>query len=213
HNGLTRGGRFAFQREEKAIHPGYRLVGLGAACQRQQQRQASDHGCRRADSGIFDKPAKQHGGHPINVRVKTRSGPLRAVKRRRRGPVQSSPEREVCRAGMDGHVWGGQAGGEIEGGSLMPIAALETALYRIQLPVALSDSTHGTMTHFELVTVRLRDSDGAEGVGWTYTTGAGGAAVHALIDQGLRGVLQGADPDAIEALWHKMWWRLHYGGR
>ena len=95
----------------------------------------------------------------------------------------------------------------------MSIATIETGLYRIQLPVPLSDSTHGTMTHFELVTVRLRDSDGAEGVGYTYTTGAGGAAVRALIDRGLRGVLQGADPDQIEALWHKMWWSHHYGGR
>jgi L-alanine-DL-glutamate epimerase-like enolase superfamily enzyme len=95
----------------------------------------------------------------------------------------------------------------------MPIGTLDTALYRIELPVPLSDSTHGTMTHFELVTVRLRDSDGAEGVGYTYTTGAGGAAVHALIDQGLRPVLLGADADAIEALWNRMWWKLHYGGR
>jgi len=95
----------------------------------------------------------------------------------------------------------------------MPVTALDTALYRIQLPVPLSDSTHGTMTHFELVTVRLRDSDGAEGVGYTYTTGAGGAAVHALIDQGLRPVLMGADADQIEALWTRMWWALHYGGR
>ncbi len=96
----------------------------------------------------------------------------------------------------------------------MPIiTSLETGLYRIKLPVPLSDSTHGTMTHFELVTVRLRDSDGVEGIGYTYTTGAGGVAVHALIDQGLRPVLQGADPDRIEALWQTMWWRLHYGGR
>ena len=95
----------------------------------------------------------------------------------------------------------------------MKIASLDTALYRIELPVPLSDSTHGTMTHFELVTVRLRDEDGAEGVGYTYTTGVGGAAVHALIDQGLRSVLTGADADLIEALWNKMWWRLHYGGR
>src|ERR1700733_15464480 len=95
----------------------------------------------------------------------------------------------------------------------MKIASLDTALYRIQLPVPLSDSTHGTMTHFELVTVRLRDSDGAEGVGYTYTTGAGGAAVHALIDQGLRPVLMGADASQIEALWTQMWWKLHYGGR
>ena len=95
----------------------------------------------------------------------------------------------------------------------MRIASLETALYRIELPVPLSNSTHGTMTHFELVTVRLRDEDGAEGVGYTYTTGAGGSAVHALIDQGLRHVLMGADADLIEALWTTMWWRLHYGGR
>src|SRR5580692_5803693 len=95
----------------------------------------------------------------------------------------------------------------------MPVTAVDTALYRIQLPVPLSDSTHGTMTHFELVTVRVRDGDGAEGVGYTYTTGAGGAAVHALIDQGLRPVLLGADADQIEALWSRMWWKLHYGGR
>jgi L-alanine-DL-glutamate epimerase-like enolase superfamily enzyme len=95
----------------------------------------------------------------------------------------------------------------------MTIASLETALYRIKLPVPLSDSTHGTMTHFELVTVRLRDSDGAEGVGYTYTVGTGGAAVHALIDQGLRPVLLGADAERIESLWTQMWWRLHYGGR
>ncbi|HSU06194.1 MAG TPA: mandelate racemase/muconate lactonizing enzyme family protein [Acetobacteraceae bacterium] len=93
------------------------------------------------------------------------------------------------------------------------ITALDTALYRIELPVPLSDSTHGTMTHFELITVRLRDTSGAEGVGYTYTVGAGGAAVLALIDQGLRPVLVGADADCIEALWQRMWWRLHYGGR
>jgi L-alanine-DL-glutamate epimerase-like enolase superfamily enzyme len=95
----------------------------------------------------------------------------------------------------------------------MKIASLDAGLYRIELPVALSDSTHGTITHFELITVRLRDSDGAEGVGYTYTVGAGGAAVLALIEQGLRPVLLGADADNIEALWQKMWWHLHYGGR
>ncbi len=95
----------------------------------------------------------------------------------------------------------------------MPIASLDTGLFRIELPMALSDSTHGTITHFELITVRLRDADGAEGVGYTYTVGAGGSAVHALIDQGLRPVLIGADAEQIEALWQKMWWHLHYGGR
>ncbi len=95
----------------------------------------------------------------------------------------------------------------------MKIATLDCGLYRIALPLALSDSTHGTITHFELITVRLRDSDGAEGVGYTYTVGAGGAAVLALIEEGLRPVVIGAEADDIEALWQRMWWRLHYGGR
>jgi L-alanine-DL-glutamate epimerase-like enolase superfamily enzyme len=95
----------------------------------------------------------------------------------------------------------------------MWIASLDTGLYRIELPVALSDSTHGTITHFELITVRLHDTDGAKGVGCTYTVGSGGSAIHALIDQALRPVLIGAEADAIEALWQKMWWHLHFGGR
>ena len=36
------------------------------------------------------------------------------------------------------------------------IDAVETGRYRIPLESALSDSTHGTMTAFELVTVRVR---------------------------------------------------------
>src|SRR6201986_49917 len=94
----------------------------------------------------------------------------------------------------------------------MKLTSLDTALYRIELPVPLSDSTHGTMTHFELVTVRLGDKDGAEGVDSTSTTEDGGSAPQALIDQGLRPVLLGADADQIEALWTRMWWKLHYGG-
>lgn len=98
-------------------------------------------------------------------------------------------------------------------GTQTMIAHLQTGFYRIELPVVLSDSTHGAITHFELVTVRIRDADGTEGVGYTYTVGHGGAAVHALIERDLRPILIGADPGAIEALWQQMWWRLHYGGR
>lgn len=85
--------------------------------------------------------------------------------------------------------------------------------YRIPLPTALSDSTHGTILGFELVTVRVRDADGAEGVGYTYTVGTGGAAVHALVARDLEPVLTGSDADRIESLWQTMWWALHYGGR
>ena len=85
--------------------------------------------------------------------------------------------------------------------------------YRIPLPHVLSDSTHGEITHFELVTVRLRNADGVEGVGYTYTVGAGGGAIHSLIDRELRPLLEGADGGRIEGLWERMWWHLHYVGR
>ena len=95
----------------------------------------------------------------------------------------------------------------------MAIRALQADHYRIPLPVALSDSTHGTIRAFELVTVRLRDDEGAEGVGYTYTVGTGGAAVHSLVARDLAPLLGGRDADRIEEIWQAMWWALHYGGR
>jgi hypothetical protein len=47
------------------------------------------------------------------------------------------------------------------------ISAVEADHYLIPLPEVLSDSTHGDMPNFELVTVRLRDAEGAEGVGYS----------------------------------------------
>ncbi len=95
----------------------------------------------------------------------------------------------------------------------MQIREIRADHYRIPLPVALSDSTHGTLTAFELVTVRLRDAEGAEGVGYTYTVGRGGAAVHALVARDLAPLLAGREAERIEGLWQAMWWALHYGGR
>ncbi|MBM4442772.1 MAG: mandelate racemase/muconate lactonizing enzyme family protein [Candidatus Rokubacteria bacterium] len=94
-----------------------------------------------------------------------------------------------------------------------PIRQVEAGCYRIPLPVTLSDSTHGSIAAFELVTVRVRDADGAEGVGYTYTVGTGGRAAHALIAHDLTPLLTGRDPERIEALWQAMWWHVHYGGR
>jgi L-alanine-DL-glutamate epimerase-like enolase superfamily enzyme len=93
------------------------------------------------------------------------------------------------------------------------IAALDVGHYRIPLPVVLSDSTHGEITHFELVTVKLIARDGAEGTGYTYTVGAGGTAIRALIARDLAPALLGEDEERLEALWERMWWRLHYVGR
>lgn len=93
------------------------------------------------------------------------------------------------------------------------IESMTTDLYRIPLATKLSDSMHGDMIDFELVTVRLRDADGAEGLGYTYTVHAGGAAIQVMIDHYLRDLVVGQDADLTEKIWTDLWWRLHYAGR
>jgi L-alanine-DL-glutamate epimerase-like enolase superfamily enzyme len=93
------------------------------------------------------------------------------------------------------------------------IKRIDTGLYRIPLETVLSDSTHGTMTHFELITVRIHNEDGAEGMGYTFTVGANGSAILAQIVRDLTPMLIGQEADRIEVLWQRMWWKLHYGGR
>lgn len=93
------------------------------------------------------------------------------------------------------------------------IESVKADLFRIPLASRLTDSTHGDMDYFELVTVVVRDVDGAQGVGYTYTVNAGGQAVAVMIDRYLSEVLVGQDADLIESLWKKMWWHLHYAGR
>ncbi len=95
----------------------------------------------------------------------------------------------------------------------MKITAIDSAVYRVPLDMPLSDSTHGEMSAFECITVRLTDDEGLEGLGYTYTPGTGGLAIHALIDSYLKPELLGQDPRRIEQLWWKMWWRIHYAGR
>ncbi len=93
----------------------------------------------------------------------------------------------------------------------MTVAALEAGHFRIPLPATLSDSTHGEITHFELITARVRAADGAEGTGYTYTVGVGGGAIRALLED-LAPVVVGQDPERIEAIWDRLWWASHYVG-
>ena len=86
------------------------------------------------------------------------------------------------------------------------IASLECGLYRIPLPVALSDSTHGLIRHFELVTATVRDGDDAEGVGYTYTVGRNGGAIHDTLAREIAEIVAGQDADLIEHLWNRVWW-------
>jgi len=93
------------------------------------------------------------------------------------------------------------------------ITSIEPGFYRIPLPTVLTDSMHGEMRAFELNTIRIRDSDGAEGVGYTFTVGRNGAAIDAVLSREFPEIMNGEEADEIERLWHKAWWALHYGGR
>ena len=93
------------------------------------------------------------------------------------------------------------------------VSSVETGFYRIPLPTVLTDSMHGVMRAFELVTVRVRDGDGAEGVGYTFTVGRNGGAIHDILAREVPEIVAGGDADRIEFLWNRLWWELHYGGR
>ena len=90
---------------------------------------------------------------------------------------------------------------------------IEAGHYRIPLPEVLTDSTHGAMAAFELITCRVTDAEGAEGTGYTYTVGRNGGAVHHILAHEIAELAAGQDADRIEAMWQHVWWGLHYGGR
>jgi L-alanine-DL-glutamate epimerase-like enolase superfamily enzyme len=95
----------------------------------------------------------------------------------------------------------------------MNIQKLDTRHFRIPLRTSMTDSTHGEMTHFEVVMVIITADDGTQGIGYTYTIGQGGAAVKSLVNEAFKPLLEGQNPRHIEQLWEKMWWQLHYIGR
>jgi L-alanine-DL-glutamate epimerase-like enolase superfamily enzyme len=93
------------------------------------------------------------------------------------------------------------------------IDTVESGYYRVPLPTILTDSMHGIMRDFELITARVRDTDGAEGVGYTFTVGRNGGATHHVLSREIAEIVAGQDADRIEWLWNRLWWDLHYGGR
>jgi len=93
------------------------------------------------------------------------------------------------------------------------IEDIEADCWRVPLDETLHDAKHGAHTHFELITVRVRLSDGLEGTGYCYTGGRGGRAILAVIEHDLRSFLLGQDAADVEALNAAMGWHLHYVGR
>ncbi|PRY21392.1 L-alanine-DL-glutamate epimerase-like enolase superfamily enzyme [Aliiruegeria haliotis] len=57
--------------------------------------------------------------------------------------------------------------------------------------------------------VTIRDSDGFEGTGYSYTIGTGGASIMALLENTLAPALIGQDPDRIDAIWRRLLFLTH----
>ncbi|MEM9148682.1 MAG: mandelate racemase/muconate lactonizing enzyme family protein [Pseudomonadota bacterium] len=93
------------------------------------------------------------------------------------------------------------------------IRALRADHYLIPLPRVLTDSMHGAMARFEVVTARITDEDGQEGVGYTFTCGVNGGAIADILGREMAPLVATREADAIEAIWKDLWWAFHYGGR
>lgn len=94
----------------------------------------------------------------------------------------------------------------------MIIKDVRTKHYRIPLRTTMTDSTHGAMTHFEVVMALVETADYC-GIGYTYTIGLGGESIKLLIEQAVKPLLLEANARQIEKLWNDMWWKMHYIGR
>ena len=93
------------------------------------------------------------------------------------------------------------------------IAQIDTAYFCLPLEGMMTDSMHGRHTHFELIIVTVKLSDGSSGTGYTYTGGHGGLAIKTMIDTDLTPFLRGKQPDDVESLNADMTHHIHYVGR
>ena len=92
------------------------------------------------------------------------------------------------------------------------IERLRADRYVVPLETVLTDSTHGEMRAFEVVTARVADAEGVEGVGYTFTCGVNGGAIADVLGREMPPLVAGRDADRIEAVWRDLWWAFHYGG-
>ena len=90
---------------------------------------------------------------------------------------------------------------------------LETTIYRIPLTVPVQAASTDVMSEFDLVMVRLRDADGAEGCGYTVLMAGQGASVAAIIDNTYAAIVAAEDPRRIAWIWSRMWKAQRYAGR
>ena len=88
------------------------------------------------------------------------------------------------------------------------IASVEIFLVDLLPKVVRTDAVQ-SFERQETPIVRITDSDGAVGVGYSYTIGTGGSAVARLLDEHLAPMLPGREAGDVEGLWRELMYRVH----
>jgi L-alanine-DL-glutamate epimerase-like enolase superfamily enzyme len=91
------------------------------------------------------------------------------------------------------------------------IESVTSRLYRLPPTVRWEDSTHH-ISALEFVVTDVETSTGLVGTGLSYTTGVGGTAILALVDDYCARMLVGEDPLAIGRLWETLGKQLRRSG-
>lgn len=88
------------------------------------------------------------------------------------------------------------------------IVSIELLMVDLQPQVRRTDAIQSFESQ-QTPIVRITDSDGAEGVGYSYTIGQGGPAIMSLLSQTLVPQLVGQDADNIDRIWRKLLFSTH----
>ena len=88
------------------------------------------------------------------------------------------------------------------------IASVDIFLVDLLPKVVRTDAVQ-SFERQETPIVRITDSDGAVGVGYSYTIGTGGSAVARLLDEHLAPMLPGREAGDVEGLWRELMYRVH----
>jgi L-alanine-DL-glutamate epimerase-like enolase superfamily enzyme len=88
------------------------------------------------------------------------------------------------------------------------IAGVETLRVDLRPKVTRVDAVQ-SFERQETPVVRIRDADGVEGVGYSYTIGTGGSSVMTLLDDHLAPLLIGREADEVERIWRDLFYRVH----
>ncbi|MFI6833277.1 mandelate racemase/muconate lactonizing enzyme family protein [Kribbella sp. NPDC050241] len=88
------------------------------------------------------------------------------------------------------------------------VTRAEAFLVDLEVETVRTDAVQSFLKQ-ETVFVELETSDGAVGLGYSYTIGTGGTAVLALLRDHLLPRLVGADARNVEGLWSDLFWSTH----